>query len=137
VGFCFYEYYLHHIKFYITIFLYKVCVFKTMMKTNMQNTSLEAYFGEIQPTLGSRWRIILDVFRSNPGMDFTNKEILEELRYDDPFIDINSVTPRVYELRGKDKRYPEWQAHPLLIESRTRPCRGTKRNAKAWQLNNK
>lgn len=103
----------------------------------MSQTSLEAYYGEIQQSLGPRWRIIVKVFQNNPGMDFTNKEILEELRYDDPFLDINSVTPRVYELRGCDKRYPEWKAHPMLILSRIRLCRITKRNAKAWQLNNK
>lgn len=107
------------------------------MKTNMQSTSLDVYFGEIQRDLGPRWRIIVDVFTSNSGMDFTNKEILEELRYDDPYIDINSVTPRVYELRGMDKRYPEWKAHPLIIESRKRPCKITHRTAIAWQLNNK
>jgi hypothetical protein len=70
-------------------------------------------------------------------MDFTNKELLEELRLYDSLYEINSVVPRVYELRGKDKRYPEWKHHPLLILSRIRPCRITQRNAKAWQLNNK
>ena len=106
------------------------------MKTNMQQTSLETYYGEVLPNLGPKQREIIEIFRDNPGMDFTNNELLEERRLKDPYAEINQVTPRVYELRGKGKNNP-FKEHPLLIESRTRPCRETGRTAKAWQLNNK
>ena len=101
------------------------------MKTNMQETSLMAFWNEIEPTLQPRQKEIIQIFRENTGMDFTNKELANELG-----LDACSITGRVYSLRGKGKENPfTW--YPLLIKSRTRKCRVTNRTAIAWQLNNK
>jgi len=106
------------------------------MKTNMQETSLMSFWGEIYPTLGPRHREVVRIFRENYGMNFTNNELLAEIRLDDPIREINSVVPRVYELRGKGKNNP-FTLWPILIKSETRACRITGRKAIAWQLNNK
>ena len=100
----------------------------------MQITSLLAY-AEVKKTLMPRQQERVQVFRDNIK-DFTNRELLEELRINDPFREINSVTPRVYELRGKGKNNP-FTLSPILIKSRTRKCEITERMANAWQLNNK
>ena len=97
--------------------------------TNVQKTSLDAYFNEILNSLNERQKHILDVFFSNPIMNFTNMELSIELEWS-----INRVTPRVYELRGKGKNNP-YQTKPVLVESQIRPCRVTGRKAKAWILN--
>jgi len=107
-----------------------------MMKTNMQSTSLDAYFNEVKPDLHPRQREIIKIFRDNPGMNFTNNELLEERRIYDSTAEINQITPRVYELRGKGKNNP-FRDHPMLIESCKRECRVTHRTVIAWQLNNK
>ena len=106
------------------------------MQTSMQDTSLLAFWGEIFPTLAPRHKEIVTIFRVNYGMDFTNNELLAEVRLYDPVREINSITPRVYELRGKgnDNPFTLW---PLLIKSETRKCRITGRTAIAWQLNNR
>lgn len=97
----------------------------------MQETSLKAFWGEIEPTLQPRQKEIVNIFRENYGMDFTNKELAKELG-----LDTCSITGRVWSLRGKGKNNPfTWW--PLLIKSRTRACRITGRTAIAWQLNNK
>ena len=106
------------------------------MKTNMQPTSLLAYNSEIRTNLAPKHREIIDILRDNPTMDFTNRELLRELRINDPIREINSVTPRVYELRGKGKNNP-YRDHPHIIESQKRECKVTERKAIAWQLNNK
>lgn len=101
------------------------------MKTAMQSTSLFVFFNEVEPSLQPREKDVVAVFRENPGMDFTNKELADEL-----FLDTCSITGRVYRLRGKGKNNP-YTLHPLLIESRKRKCRRTGRTAIAWQLNHK
>jgi len=106
------------------------------MKTNIQETSLMAYFGEIVINLAPRHKEIVNIFKENTSMDFTNRELLRELRREDPIREINSVTPRVHELRGHGKNNP-FRDHPYLILSRKRECDVTKRIAYAWQLNNK
>lgn len=106
------------------------------MRTAMQETSLEAFWGEIVPSLQPRQREIITIFRENYGMDFTNNELLSEIRLYDPIREINSVVPRVYSLRGLGKNNP-FTAWPMLIKSRTRKCMVTGRTAIAWQLNNK
>jgi len=106
------------------------------MKTNMQSTSLDAYFSEVYPELGQRQQEIVNIFRDNPSMNFTNNELLEERRLMDPYTEINQITPRVYELRGKGKNNP-FRDHPMLIESCKRECQVTHRTVIAWQLNNK
>lgn len=98
------------------------------MKTAMQATSLEAYFNVVLPDINDRQREILRVFTENPTMNFTNLELARELRRP-----INTVTPRTYELRGRDKRFV--MEEPILIESEKRPCRIGGRMSIAWQLN--
>ena len=97
----------------------------------MQKTSLTAFFSEIEPTMQPRQKEIIDIFRENNGMDFTNKELAYELG-----LDTCSITGRVYALRGLGKNNP-FKDHPMLIKSRTRKCRMTERTAIAWQLNNR
>jgi len=107
------------------------------MKTNMQATSLMSFWGEIYPSLQPRQKEVLDVFRWNPGMDFTNNEIKDELNNMLGYgLDSCSITGRVWSLRGKGKNNP-FALYPFLIESRKRKCRSTGRTAIAWQLNNK
>ena len=97
--------------------------------TNMQRTSMEAYYREVLPSLGERHAQVLKVFTDNPTMDFTNMELAEELGWS-----INRVTPRVYELRGKGKKNKHrW--NPVLTLSQKRLCCITERKAMAWQFN--
>ena len=98
------------------------------MKTNMQSTSLDAYFNSVLPDISEKHREILRVFIENPMMNFTNMEVAEELGWS-----INRVTPRVFELRGEDKRFQ--MTEPILIESERRLCTITKFKAIAWQMN--
>ena len=98
------------------------------MKTAMQKTSLDAYFSDVLPSINERQGQVLRVFIDNPAMTFTNMEVARELGWD-----INRVTPRVYELRGRDKRFP--LREPILIESERRICRVTGHRAISWQLN--
>jgi len=98
------------------------------MKTAMQATSLEVYFSNVLPEIGDKQREVLRIFTENPTMNFTNRELARELRWE-----INSITPRVYELRGRDKRFQ--MIEPILVESERRPCRIGKRTSIAWQLN--
>ena len=100
-----------------------------MPKTQMQKTSLEAYFGEVVPNLNQKQKEVMDIFYGDMTMTFTNWEVADELEWS-----INRVTGRVYELRGKGKNN-KLRYNPLLIESKVRMCRVTGRNAKAWQLN--
>jgi len=97
-------------------------------QTAMQSTSLEAYFNYVLPDIGDKQREVLRAFIDNPSMTFTNRELACELGWE-----INSVTPRVYELRGKDKRFQ--MTEPILIENERRPCRVGKRTSIAWQMN--
>ena len=101
------------------------------MQTKMQDTSLMAFWGEIEPTLQPRQKEIVQIFRENYGMDFTNKELADELG-----LDTCSITGRVWSLRGRGTNNP-FTAWPLLIKSRITSCRITGRTAIAWQLNNK
>ena len=101
----------------------------------MQNTSLLAFWSEILPSLSPRHKEVVEIFRENLK-DFTNRELLEEFRLTDQSREINSVTPRVYELRGCGNNNP-FTLWPILIKSRTRECEITGRMAIAWQLNNK
>ena len=98
------------------------------MKTAMQETSLMAYFSDVLPDINEKQRQVLRVFIDNPSMTFTNRELARELRWE-----INSVTPRVYELRGRDKRFV--MDEPILVESEKRLCRIGERRSIAWQLN--
>lgn len=88
------------------------------MKTNVQHTSLQAYFGEVLKDLGRRQAEVLEVFTRG---NFTNAELALELR-----LPINSITPRVFELREKG----------LVEEDIVRQCKATGRKAKVWKLKN-
>lgn len=96
----------------------------------VQTTSLNAYYGEILDTLGDRQRAALRVFGENYTRDFTNAELADELEWP-----INTVTPRVYELRGEGKNNPIDRDNPLLVEVRRRECMVTHRTAIAWGMN--
>ncbi|MHA1168685.1 MAG: hypothetical protein ACTSRU_12735 [Candidatus Hodarchaeales archaeon] len=108
------------------------------MKTNMQKTSLVAYFDEVVPTLGERHREVFKVFTDNPSMNFTNMELADELGWS-----INRVTPRVYELRGLGRKTDKTgvtrenplKKKPILVKSELRECRITERMVNAWGLN--
>ena len=96
----------------------------------IQDTSLIAYYGEIMETIGEKHKEVLHVFAENFTRDFTNSELAEELGWP-----INTVTPRVYELRGEDKNVPVEPDNPILINTQIRKCGVTHRNAMAWGLN--
>lgn len=98
------------------------------MKTFMQDTSLEVYFNDVLPHINTSRGEVLKIFIDNPTMNFTNLEIARELRWDP-----NRVGPRVYELRGRDKRFK--LVTPILIESERRICREGGRRSIAWQIN--
>ena len=98
------------------------------MRRFMQSTSLEAYFETVLPKINQMHKDILQVFYENPLMDFTNTELSIEVE-----LPINIITPRVYELRGRDKRFKF--THPPLIASGKRLCKITGKKAIAWQLN--
>jgi len=85
-----------------------------------RTTSLNAYYGEVLPNIGSRQQTVLELFISNNEIkDYTNSEISEILGWG-----INRVTPRVFELRYQG----------LLEESQKRSCKITGRTAIAWKL---
>ena len=110
--------------------------------TRMQDTSLSVYFREVLPDINEKQLAILRLFQETPTMNFTNWEIHDELGWE-----INSVTPRVYELRGLDKRFP--LVRPILIFSERRANRIKRRSpddmrrqkskstrtAMAWMIN--
>lgn len=100
------------------------------MSHQTQDTSLIAYYGEVMESISNRHRDVLRVFGENPSMDFTNAELAEELN-----LPINSVTPRVYELRGLDKNVNVDPDNPILVEAQVRKCLVTGRTAKAWRMN--
>jgi transcription initiation factor IIE alpha subunit len=83
----------------------------------IQPTSLVSYY-EILPNLGKRQKMVLEVIENNP--EITNTEIAAQLKFP-----INSITPRVFELRKKG----------LVCISRIRKCKVTGKNVIAWQTN--
>lgn len=100
------------------------------MSHQTQDTSLLAYYGEVMETIGDKHRAVLKVFGMNPYRDFTNGELAEELSWP-----INTVTPRVYELRGMDEKVAVDPDNPILIHTQTRKCGITHRTAMAWGMN--
>lgn len=85
----------------------------------IQETSEEAYRDEIKPTLDLRQEIVLKLFRKMHPTDITNSEIARLLSWQ-----INTVTPRVFELRQQGE----------INLSRKRKCKVTGRNVMAWKL---
>ena len=100
------------------------------MSHQTQDTSLIAYYGEVMESIAERHKDILRIFGQNFTRDFTNWELAEELK-----LPINSITPRVYELRGKDKNVPVDPDNPILIKTQIRKCTVTGRTAHAWAIN--
>ncbi len=87
------------------------------MKTNVQETSLFTYNREVRPTLGERQKAVFRELEKSGAM--TNSELADSLNWP-----INTVTPRVYELRGLD----------LVVEDEVRTCRVTGRKVIAWRI---
>lgn len=86
--------------------------------SGVQQTSLDA-FERIKPSLGERQRQVLRVFLLNRRKSYTNHELARELK-----LEINTVVPRVYELREKG----------LLVLAGKRPCSITHHDCLAWML---
>jgi len=91
--------------------------------SQVQQTSLEAYYSDVLPSLSQRQKLILGVLLQ--GGDWTNTEISSYLG-----IPINTVTPRVNELvHPKDPK-----EKPLIEEVGKRKCKITGRTAIAWRV---
>lgn len=86
----------------------------------VQETSAEAYKEAVEPNLSERQNLVMRLFRRYPYSDFTNQEIAEHLGWP-----INTVTPRVLELRSK----------ALLVAKTKRIDQKTGRRSIAWGLN--
>lgn len=61
---------------------------------SVQDTSLEAFRKEVEPKLGAKQRIVMDVF-NRAKRPVCNQELADHLRQP-----INTITPRVNELRA-------------------------------------
>lgn len=96
----------------------------------MQSTSIEAYRDIRKTKINRSQSQVLNLFLAHPSYNYTNNEISKILH-----MPINEVTPRVYELRGEDPRFPDLVKNPLLVEAAVRKCNVTGRNCKAWKLN--
>jgi predicted transcriptional regulator len=83
--------------------------------SGVQTTSLFAYRNEILPTLGERQKAVYDELAQHQNM--TNSEIAASLHSP-----INTITPRVYELREAG----------VVVEACRRECRVTGRRVIAW-----
>lgn len=89
-------------------------------RTNVRDTSILAFFGEVKPTLSQRQEQVLAVFFENPDQkDFSNMELAGKLEWS-----INRVTPRTHELVKLG----------VLKESRKRSCKVTGRRVWAWKI---
>lgn len=88
-----------------------------------QETSKQAYFTEVLPTLADRHRKVLEVLSTVP--DATNSELSRMLGWE-----INRVTPRVNELAFPKEK----DVKPLIQQAYKRPCKITGRTAIAWKV---
>jgi hypothetical protein len=84
---------------------------------NWQETSLEAYYSRVLPSLGEKQRTVLQFLRRRGG-DMTNAEIAQALA-----VPINTITPRCLELRTMG----------LVLDAGKRPCKVTGSTAHAWK----
>jgi len=100
-----------------------------LSKTNVQETSLEAYIEIVNESLNERQKAVMMIFYENPSMNFSNTELARELE-----VPINTVTPRVYELRGRGKNN-QYKGRPILVEAMKRICKVTGKRVIAWQIN--
>ena len=83
----------------------------------VRSTSLNVYRDEVEPTLSARQEAVLSAFSRREN--FTNLELARFLEWE-----INTVTPRVKELRDKG----------ILEEHCKRTCRISGRTASCWQI---
>lgn len=84
---------------------------------SVQETSRAAYYNDAVPTMGARQqRVYAELLQAD---NLTNSEIAARLNWP-----INTVTPRVFELRGVS----------LVTEDLKRTCRVTGRTAIAWRI---
>lgn len=83
----------------------------------VQQTSKDAFHGEVVPKLGDKQREVLDVLAKFE--DMTNKELSDYIGHP-----INTVTPRILELRRKG----------MVTLSQIRPDKTTGVRAMAWKL---
>lgn len=90
------------------------------MKTDMQETSLQAYHSLTPSQLAHSQRMVYTLVKAatDSGMDMTNMEIARALGWS-----VNRVTPRVKELRDDG----------FLFLWRKRRCAVTGRRAMAWR----
>ena len=84
----------------------------------IQSTSILAYYSDVLPSLGKRQEIVLEEILKSENI--TNTEISARLN-----LPINTITPRVFELREKG----------LVVEARKRICKITGKTAIAWKFN--
>src|ERR1051325_11432502 len=92
----------------------------------IQETSAQAYFTEVLPTLTDRHQKVLQVLSTVP--DATNSELSRMLGWE-----INRITPRIHELvHPKDNNQK-----PLVEEVCKRQCWITGRTAIAWRVTRK
>ena len=89
---------------------------------NVQETSKQAYFSEVLPTLSDRHQKVLEVLSTVP--DATNNELSKMLAWE-----INRVTPRINELVNREE-----PLKPLVEQAGKRACRITGRTAIAWRV---
>jgi len=86
---------------------------------SIQETSKQAYFSEVLPTLSDRHQKVLEVLST--VSDATNNELSKMLAWE-----INRVTPRVNEMVNLEK--------PLVEQSQKRDCKITGRTAIALKV---
>ena len=86
------------------------------MKTDMKNTSLNAY-ESIKPDLGKKQQDVLEVIENHPNL--CNYEIAEKLGWP-----INRVTPRCKELRE----------FGFVVDNGKKTCPSTNRESHMWVI---
>lgn len=84
-------------------------------------TSLKAYREDVEGNLGERQELVYNAIKlySTKGSDVTNSELAQVLN-----VPINTITPRVFELRQKG----------LVRQAQQRKCNVTGRTAIAWEI---
>lgn len=95
--------------------------------SNVRDTSKESFFGEILPQMNRKHGEVIRAFL-HKGEPMTNAELAAFMQRP-----INTVTPRVYELRGLSKHFAF--DTPLVRKWGTRKCGITGRTAIVWELN--
>lgn len=87
--------------------------------SNVTDTSRQAYHNDALPTLSERQAMVMRGLEMSQKPNMTNSEIASYLEWP-----INTVTPRIFELRGLGK----------VVSDGKRTCNVTGRTAYAWRL---